>query len=84
MYTYVPPPAGQADAATEVFPRAFEANCQPPFGVWTERSAEEEGGIGGGMTNFLTAAGGFLQVRDEHHRPPAVLTERLANDAYVR
>ena len=31
------------------------ANVQPPFNVWTETP-------GGGTVNFITGAGGFLQV----------------------
>ncbi len=41
---------------------ALGGNCQAPFGVWTERAPHEEGGIAGGMANFLPAAGGFLQA----------------------
>lgn len=36
--------------------------CQGPFGTWTERSPSEQGGVAGGVANFLPAAGGFVQA----------------------
>lgn len=52
---------GETEAAADAFHRVLAGNCQGPFGVWTERSPSEQGGIEGGMINFLPAAGGFLQ-----------------------
>jgi hypothetical protein len=45
---------GDLNSATQYFNRSF-ANAQPPFAVWTETTT-------GGTPNFLTGAGGFLQV----------------------
>ena len=45
---------GREDKATEAFKRGF-ANAQAPFKVWTETAD------GGGVVNFITGAGGFLQ-----------------------
>jgi len=45
---------GQTAKADTFFPRSY-ANAQEPFDVWTETPS-------GGAMNFLTGAGGFLQV----------------------
>jgi len=45
---------GDAGRAASNFNRSF-ANVKPPFGVWTETPT-------GGVTNFITGAGGFLQA----------------------
>jgi hypothetical protein len=44
-----------ADAAAGMLNASFANNVKPPFDVWSETP-------GGGCQNFLTGAGGFLQV----------------------
>jgi hypothetical protein len=64
---------GQIQQAYEVFPRSF-ANTKAPFGVWTETPT-------GGTTNFITGAGGFLQVSSKSsEKSPLLLT--LAKRVY--
>jgi len=45
---------GQPEKANPCFNRSY-ANIQPPFDVWTETPT-------GGAVNFITGAGGFLQL----------------------
>lgn len=47
---------GKEAEAAPLFNRSFQPYVQQPFGVWSETAG------GGGTTNFLTGAGGFLQA----------------------
>jgi hypothetical protein len=46
---------GEFDKAAGYFNQSFATYIKAPFGVWTELPS-------GGCYNFVTGAGGFLQV----------------------